>query len=451
MHRNKKLFIDKIKEINFCGNQILEMTGGQYEAPFSVEPTDGKHNLNTCQSCKKEHELLRLKIKELTDIFPLCCEHHSKLVSFPDFDIKDYKNLDKEIANKVFYTYHHIIENIDNEDWYEDITDYINYVIESFGSFPPEFGGSFQLGSYFIYVLELLGSIENRLISENISKREVKVRIEKVKTFLEGFKKEKRKKKDTDLNLLLNTYDQWFKIFPFQLTYFKHIRQKFKSNIPILAEPFHYNKYTNTNIAKLHTKESLTLSLIQTTKNIISQINGAELHKRGLLTDTQKIKYDLIINQREMELVDIQRTNNSKQTEYVRVLKKWFKGEKKFIQEITPYLKENPKNNKVDSKSLTINQIALKLFYESKIVTRENCSNIIKEFGHTSGDKLYNRFTYYSSNANRKGNPHPLTVKKFSNKIQLFKSVIEILEDPYKQKALDELKILNISYSNHFE
>ena len=117
------------------------------------------------------------------------------------------------------------------------------------------------------------------------------------------------------------------------------------------------------NFAKLHTKESLTQSLIKTTKDIISEINGATLLKRGLLNDTKKIKYDLIIKQREMELTDLQLMENSKQSAYIKVLKKWFKGEKKFIEEITPYLKSKSQKNKENKEEITVPKFALYIYY----------------------------------------------------------------------------------------
>jgi len=345
MHRKKKLFVDKVEEINFCGNQLFQFTGGEYEIPFSIQPTECAHNFENCENCRKHHELLMKEIKPLTDKFPFCCEAHSKLTEFPDFKIDDYKNMEKEIADKVYFTHHHIIDRIDNEDWYEDITDYISFVTESFGTLPPQFGGSFQLDSYFIYVLELIRTVENIITSDTISNKEIKIRVEKIKAYLNSFRKDNDVKKDTDLNLLLSTYDKWFKIFPFELSYFDEIRERYRTNIPILAEPFHLNKYSKVKVAKLHTKETLTQVLLKTTKDILSQVNGASLLKKGLLTNTDKIKFDLIVKRRETELAELQFIDNSKQSGYIKVLKKWLKGEKKFIDEITPYLKKQSSQN----------------------------------------------------------------------------------------------------------
>ncbi|TXD53910.1 hypothetical protein [Polaribacter sp. IC063] len=112
-----------------------------------------------------------------------------------------------------------------------------------------------------------------------------------------------------------------------------------------------------------------------------------------------------------------------------------------FLPLFQNYLNDNKRDIK---DNLKINQIALKYFYEKRVVTRENCNSEIVKFGHTSGEKLYQKFTYYSSRANRKGIPSNCTAKKLQNKIKLIESVIRILPDDCKKQAIDEVGILKI-------
>ncbi|WP_146035210.1 hypothetical protein [Formosa algae] len=98
---------------------------------------------------------------------------------------------------------------------------------------------------------------------------------------------------------------------------------------------------------------------------------------------------------------------------------------------------------------ITIDQIALKYVYEGVSITRNNCNLEIKKYGLKSGEKLYQRFTYYSSRANRKGIPLNCTPKKLENKIKLIENVIEMLPDECKEQALDEVKILIIKAKNN--
>lgn len=68
--------------------------------------------------------------------------------------------------------------------------------------------------------------------------------------------------------------------------------------------------------------------------------------------------------------------------------------------------------------------------------------------GHSSGEKLFQKFTFYSSRQNRTGPPSPATPKKFQNKIDLLESILEKLSKQAKQRALDEVKILKTHQKN---
>lgn len=112
------------------------------------------------------------------------------------------------------------------------------------------------------------------------------------------------------------------------------------------------------------------------------------------------------------------------------------------------YLKEVGGANIVSQNSGTLQSkpsmrtIALKYFYEGRSITRGNAAGIAKEYGWNSGQRLYQLFTYYTSRANRCGIPDPYTHKKIQNKINLFQSVIGLLNDACKGRALDEMSIL---------
>lgn len=92
-------------------------------------------------------------------------------------------------------------------------------------------------------------------------------------------------------------------------------------------------------------------------------------------------------------------------------------------------------------KKLSINQIALKCFYEGKIITRENAKEQLENTGHKSGDKLYNEFSKWSNTTDRKADPESKV--RLKNKIKLFESVIELLPNDKRSKAIDDLKIIN--------
>ncbi len=108
-----------------------------------------------------------------------------------------------------------------------------------------------------------------------------------------------------------------------------------------------------------------------------------------------------------------------------------------------PIVKQKPE--------LKINQIALKYAYEGLQITRENGNEIAKEYGHNSGEKLFQRFTHFSSLANRKGKPDLCTPKKLDNKIKLIESVIELLPTDKQERAKNEVLTLKKIYESEYQ
>lgn len=112
------------------------------------------------------------------------------------------------------------------------------------------------------------------------------------------------------------------------------------------------------------------------------------------------------------------------------------------IEKPQPIVKQKPE--------LKIDQIALKYAYEGLQITRENGNEIAKKYGHNSGEKLFQRFTYFLSPANRKGKPIPCTPKKLNNKIKLIESVIKLLPKDKQERAKDEVSILKRIYETEY-
>jgi len=114
-----------------------------------------------------------------------------------------------------------------------------------------------------------------------------------------------------------------------------------------------------------------------------------------------------------------------------------------------PKLEYTP--HQTETEKLKIEQIALKYAYEGIQITRENGNEIAKKYGHNSGEKLFQRFTYFLSAANRKAKPTPCTPRKLKNKIELFESVLNHLSENNKKRAIDEIKILKTILENEYQ
>lgn len=105
----------------------------------------------------------------------------------------------------------------------------------------------------------------------------------------------------------------------------------------------------------------------------------------------------------------------------------------------------------INKAELKIDRIALKYVYERRQITRENSDEIVKSYGHNSGERLFQRFIYFSSATNRKNVTNPRTPKKLKNRIELIEGVYEYLSEEAKQWAMDEVKILKTKLQNEYE
>ncbi|MET4139688.1 hypothetical protein [Pedobacter sp. UYP1] len=101
--------------------------------------------------------------------------------------------------------------------------------------------------------------------------------------------------------------------------------------------------------------------------------------------------------------------------------------------------------SKKTNTKLTLRQIALICHYSDQVVTRQTAKIIAEEYGHASGDALFNRYTYYRTKANRIGMED--SKKKNANKIQLFESVASLLNnnESFKVKIMADIAVLKIA------
>jgi|GEM_PF-3161798 hypothetical protein len=344
---------DGIKPINFCGETIMwEVTvDGGYEVPYEIEPIIGEHDFNICETCQK---VLTVTTKQLTDRFngnakaagfPYCCQWHSNLVNVQAFNRDSFVEVPKMTAKKIVYTHQHIINNLFNDMYYKEITDYIEYVVESFGKVPNGCGERLYLNYYLHWTIDLT----KKMVIEKSKISLAKERIEKILQYLNAYLTPVENTQ-TDMQLLVGTYEKWFKMF-FELTFFAHLKEHYQSQLPILNGVPETNRYTGLSKAKLHTKSTLIEALVDLTNGLLIKINSHSLYEKGLLTDPQKIKLELILNERKAKLQQGYKNNSQDEgTRYRKMLKEWFKDEKKFIDDITPLL-QNPTKPNIEKQS----------------------------------------------------------------------------------------------------
>ncbi len=293
-----------------------------YEAPTNKET--GEQFPNCCPFHKSVFEGAESWFSK----FPNCCDQHKAMVSKWWYNKANYSGIAEKIVKQLSYTEHHISERINIDDWYKDITDYIEYNVSSFGH--PAIGLHLYLGNVQHYIKNT-----NSEIPKNKRQRLIE--------FIETYYNSPKEQTKTDLNILYSTYQKWLKVFPFEISFFSTLKPHFEKQLPILNGKPETNKYTGLAKVKMHTKGSLIDVLLNLTNNLITQINTTTLYEKGLLTEPQKIKLELVLNERKMKLKQGY-VNSSKDEEqrYRKILKEWFADEKRFIDEVTPIVKALP-------------------------------------------------------------------------------------------------------------
>jgi hypothetical protein len=392
----------EIEPLNFCGKTIgwmLHSKDGMFTPPVAMQPIEGEHNLNTCEGCNKQLTELSKRFtlwiegkhKVGAKPFPYCCKWHEQLLNVKEFNRAYFNGVPEMSAKKIIFTKQHIINNHKSENWYKVITDYIEITVESFGQMPTGCGAPVFLSDYFFYVTDLLK--RNKEITP-----EKKTRLLE---FLNTYQTPNESPK-TDFNILLSTYQKWLKEFPFDLnSYFGNLKQHFEKQLPILNGKPETNIYSGMAKVKMHTKSSLIEALINLTNSLLTQINGVTLYEKGLITDTNKIKLELVINSRKLKLKQgYKNSSPNEEQRYRKILKEWFNDEKKFIDEITPLLKALPPQQN-ETKTPTAPAIALfcNLINEAEIIKKESdeipetyCKRICENYKLKYTDRVRQNF-----------------------------------------------------------
>lgn len=140
---------------------------------------------------------------------------------------------------------------------------------------------------------------------------------------------------------------------------------------------------------------------------------------------------------------EVQLSENDK-----KLAKHTFEAYRKYFEELKNRVIELKKEycgvNKetIHKPELTIKQIALKYVYSGQQITRENGNEIARQYGHNSGEKLFQQYTLFRSAANRKAKPQPCTPRKLQNKIALLESILNLVPTDNQSRIKDEVLIL---------
>ena len=287
-----------------------------YASPYPIHPTIGEHDYRKCDSCKNAHktivELLKAKVKK----FPNCCEAHRKLLSLKEFHKSDFKDAAKQCADKVIFTYQHIINNQSSPIWQVEISKYIDEAIESFGQFPDGYGIPFLFENYLSFVRQLIDNNDN-------IKSEVKDYVNRKFDDLYLEKEEKDPIAD-----LCKIYDDWLNLVPFNLPFLESIRDDFRNRTPLMVCVD--NTSNNTTQHHLISKDQLLTLLNDLTKELLIKVGEkiCELQDEDINSFYKEfVRQEVLFTN---QLLD----KEEKDYPYTLFIKKWMENQENYFNKI---------------------------------------------------------------------------------------------------------------------
>ena len=425
INNHADITIEGVSKIDFCGSPIYQLEIRDiYSAPTEIKQIEGKHNLKECKDCQSNLKankdfLIRLyKGKENKPAFPNCCEYHNKASKHKSFRQEDFEKVPEWTAYKITFTQQHMINSIDNDSWYKDITDYIEYAVASFGIMPNRAYPLF-LDNYFYAIKNFLNQEEKVSISERI-------KLDAILDYIDKLKNPVDNANNTDLNILIGYYKKWLSFFPFELhTYFGNLKSHFEKNIMVLSKAPEVNKYSGIAKAQLHTKQTLKESLLKVTEKLLTELSGDKLFKNGVVKDVDKLEIDLIIQERQQELKDGYVSNAEKSDQrYRKAIKNWLNDEQNFWKKMNPYLKaQQVENEPTKAQKLTEKLKPVGFFDLDKVksLSAEGQISLVEIIATQS-------IPYAIAMFNSIGFLEYLTKNHYSSKVRLFKALSKLLE-----------------------
>ena len=320
---HKQFFVGNVQTHNVCGQTIFSMDVETFEPPFDVVHFEGKHNLDGCQGCRNGLEIMKTDMKVYFKKFPNCCDLHKNLKNQEWFYAGNYSDLGDKVANKVIYMNHHAINNIERDDWYLEITSYIEYVLGSFGQFPSDCGAPAGISQAKRFLLDLLKTAD-------FDNKEMNPRREQIISYVSKYG-EVKQDKNSDITLLISIYEKWMKIFPFELELFSDQKETFENSFPLIHGEVVENKYTGVAKVQLITQSVLLDYLNTITKKVLYAVDTSKLLDEGKITNSQKHQLDIARGKYKLNQDKNKLQFEKKEKAYINSIKQWLKNEEEFI------------------------------------------------------------------------------------------------------------------------
>jgi len=335
MNRNINFEISNPKKFisDFENKKFIEIPGSDiWDLGYSIKPHHDYIKPEEFPNCCEYHKDILSKLNSWFNNFPNCCDNHKVLLKKNWFKKELYNDIPNKVISSISYTNSFINCSIEKDDWYKEITDYIDYAIESFGT--PNIGGE-----RFFSILQ--SWVKNSLkLSEDIEWKR-----NQLLDFFES-KTQIIDKKNTNLNLLNSTFQNWIKFIP-EIPVFNSLKIAYKGKLPmnLFLYDGEYNRFTGLTKFKGRTQSELVEILVNHTKKILSQLTSDNVYKSLNISEKEKYEIQIATEKHKLEQLLLLESFSKNELKYIKILKKWLKNEKSFINELKPIFEKITEQN----------------------------------------------------------------------------------------------------------
>lgn len=318
---------------------LFKIEGGLiFKHPFKTAPLKGFNEGDQFKNSEAFLQSITDMASNWFESFPECCNSHREIGKLSNFKKKDYEYIPLQILNNTKYFAFALESFIDQDSGMNEIKDYLDYLIESFGR--PNIGGHI-FDTAIKHFIENT-SIDNKEFSDD-ERLELLEHLEPIKPPVDL--------EERELTLLYSTFQKWLKYMP-SIGEFQKLKNRLTGKIPMnifMIEP-RYNKYLGMSSFRSRSRNELLKLLMNMTNEILS-LSRIEITKENytsdklLLTAEEKLKISqskLLQNHTDLEI------------SYLDLIEKWLSYQIEFYKVVSQVIQEK------ESSELTNNVLKVK-------------------------------------------------------------------------------------------
>lgn len=326
----------KVKYSNEKKIKVAELEISRFQVEFEIEPYYLMHYAVDFLKVNDDVQLNCFEFKILieTQKWQIAIkEKFDKLLTSsknPNLTKRLFDDLPTMLSEKVMATHVFILNNLGQDNWKELIIDYLDYVVDSFGKVPNPFTVPAGLNEYLKYLLTIHDKFDWGNYTKGVIDRLVFILNYITTTYV---KDEVERKK---FEMLLEVYDKWYHVFPFDIKLFSDVKDSYSHTLPILKKKPRINPYLGTEVYMFYSENEMLDFLLSITKKTLSSFKSKELVKprTEYIRNDTKFNLELVNKLHWLDQKDLLTKFSSGQTSYINVVKKWLSTETRYLKKV---------------------------------------------------------------------------------------------------------------------